>query len=628
MKLTSGAVTDTGMVREINEDSFGVFEDVGLYIVADGMGGHAAGEVASKMAVETVGEIVRKDVLGKSSGTKTIDPEVGAGLLKGAVTEANTRIFAHQEKNESAAGMGTTLVSMLSLDDCFVIAHVGDSRLYQIRSGQTLQVTEDHSLVAEQLRMKLITEEEALTHKYRNVVTRSLGPMNEVEVDLKVVQPCDGDIFLLCSDGLSGLVQAEDLAEIVIEDGDLDAICEQLVKLANDRGGNDNITVVLVRVEEGGLSPDASRSDTLILKNDDVSGTEDTAGAEDLFSTDPDGGGGSGVLLQLILCICISVVVLGLYSHNRQAFVPTIKPPPEDQPISDAGDLTAETSEAKGDVSVVEDLPVSTRALRKTKELYGRYNWFCMKGGLYYPERVLALKANMEKLASLLNDGDFDGGLAWCDEIETEINDLAEAYAEFQGPEVTANLSRQFYSYDSVLEHIPESSVPRYMSFAAEVFVSRERREAEEARAKLLEEDENASIVVATNESGETTYHVVSSYFAHEEYAHNVARSLAYGTGKTFRTLAIVQGRLCAAEMRVLLGVFDETENAEALLNKIKDVCVAQVFEHTLPKGDTAKLLVSDPINPAGFPDDAIRQLERDTGLPATYTIPRFLGLD
>lgn len=242
MLLRSAARTDVGRRRSANEDCFAVASKLGLYLVADGMGGHAAGEVASLLASETV-----------TAALKAVDSPTAAltDKLRHAVAAANRAIFARVQEKPELAGMGTTVVALLADCERVALAHVGDSRAYLVRDGRIRQLTRDHSMVAELVRRHEISAQDALMHPQRHVLTRALGVRRRVEVDLIEMALAGGDVLVLCSDGLTGPVRDEEIANEVDRTHDLEEVCGRLVDLANSRGGDDNITVVCVRTENG-----------------------------------------------------------------------------------------------------------------------------------------------------------------------------------------------------------------------------------------------------------------------------------------------------------------------------------------------------------------------------------------
>lgn len=251
-KITIAGRTDTGRVREHNEDSIGQDPELGLLVLADGMGGLKAGEVASAMAVEVVTrELV--DVL-RSLDPGQSDDDTGYALeslaVGRAVVRANETIFQVAQSQPQCAGMGTTLVVLLFYDDRLTVAHVGDSRMYRLRDGEFEQITLDHSLVQELVNRGFYTPEEAREATHKNIVTRALGIGEDVEYDLLEEVALPGDTFLLCSDGLNDMVDDPTIRAILLENQDnLDAAADRLVGAANDNGGRDNVSVLLARVD-------------------------------------------------------------------------------------------------------------------------------------------------------------------------------------------------------------------------------------------------------------------------------------------------------------------------------------------------------------------------------------------
>jgi protein phosphatase len=243
MILTAAARTDVGLRRTVNEDCFALASDLGLYLVADGMGGHTAGQLASRLA--TAGTVAALRRVQDAQATLT-------EKLRYCVAAANRQVFDTAEAKPELAGMGTTLVALLAGPGRVALAHVGDSRAYLIRGARIRQLTDDHSLVAELVRRREITANAARGHPHRHVLTRALGVRRAVEADLAELTPTPGDVMVLCSDGLTGLVDDADIASEVAGAPDLEHVCERLVGIANDRGGEDNITVVIVRWGETG----------------------------------------------------------------------------------------------------------------------------------------------------------------------------------------------------------------------------------------------------------------------------------------------------------------------------------------------------------------------------------------
>ena len=246
-------LTDVGKVREHNEDDIGAEPDIGLWVLADGMGGYNAGEVASGIAVKTIIDLVIESC--KREVRNEIEPETGymrqTIVLRDAITRANKIIHQTAQSQPQCEGMGTTLVACMFYDDRVSIAHVGDSRLYRMRENRFEQITMDHSLLQELVDRGFYSPEEAQRSTNRNYVTRALGVDLNVEVEVQEVEAQKGDYFLMCSDGLPDMVEDEDIhLTINTFNNDIDTIGEQLIKLTNDNGGRDNVSVILVRVSE------------------------------------------------------------------------------------------------------------------------------------------------------------------------------------------------------------------------------------------------------------------------------------------------------------------------------------------------------------------------------------------
>jgi serine/threonine protein phosphatase PrpC len=237
--LRVGSLTDIGKVREINQDCYAVVPERGVFIVADGMGGHAAGEKASQTAVQ----IIRDRLLSINDG------EYGGsllGVLQASIQEANREIISSSLEDASMRGMGTTATVVMTRSDQLYVGHVGDSRAYLVRNRRIDQITDDHSIVAQLVRARAITPQEAARHPYRNVITRCLGMQADVEADTQQRELRVGDRLLICSDGLSGLVSDDEMLQALLNSTDPQTTCQELVNLALERGGSDNITVVLI----------------------------------------------------------------------------------------------------------------------------------------------------------------------------------------------------------------------------------------------------------------------------------------------------------------------------------------------------------------------------------------------
>jgi serine/threonine protein phosphatase PrpC len=242
MRFSCAARTDVGVVRSGNEDTYLMVSERGLFVVADGMGGHAAGEVASDMAARIVAEEYRP-VRGMS------DDELMAQMV-GAIRSANGAIFKRTIQEQDKRGMGTTATVLALLPRRYLIGQVGDSRAYILRGGVLTQLTKDHSYVQEQVDAGRLSPEEARVHPYANVITRCVGSNGDVVPDLFLGTLEAGDLLLLASDGLTGMLEDEDLRVVMASGDSLETMVDRLIADANRRGGLDNITVVLVQIEE------------------------------------------------------------------------------------------------------------------------------------------------------------------------------------------------------------------------------------------------------------------------------------------------------------------------------------------------------------------------------------------
>ena len=241
MKINVAGDTDVGVIRDHNEDSFSIDKDQSLLIMADGMGGHAAGEVASTAAVESINQ----DVVSKIQEVQEGDEGAYGKILKDAVKSANRMIFQMAEDEPAKKGMGTTVTAMLIKGESYIISHVGDSRAYLIRDGGITQMTKDHSLVQEMIDGGTLSPEDARHHPERNIVTRCVGINTDVEVDIYTGILREGDRVLLCCDGLSGPVEDSDILRAILDSGNPSAVCRQLISMANQNGGHDNVTAIL-----------------------------------------------------------------------------------------------------------------------------------------------------------------------------------------------------------------------------------------------------------------------------------------------------------------------------------------------------------------------------------------------
>jgi protein phosphatase len=250
VKLLYAARTDVGMIRSGNEDNFtvDVTEARGIFIVADGMGGHAAGEVASEMAVQ----IVQREL----APTDDLDGEGIVKLVAGALRKANRAIHDRTLTEVDKQGMGTTASVLLLTGTRYIIGQIGDSRVYLLRDGQFSQITKDHSYVQEQVDAGFLTPEQARYHPYSNVITRCVGASSEVEPDIYRGEARVGDLYLVASDGLTGMVDDRRLAQLLASRAEPDRKVQSLIAEANGRGGLDNITAIIVQVLDLGAASD------------------------------------------------------------------------------------------------------------------------------------------------------------------------------------------------------------------------------------------------------------------------------------------------------------------------------------------------------------------------------------
>ena len=253
MRIASGGVTDVGRVRTNNEDCYKIVEPLNLFVLSDGMGGEAHGEIASAMAVETVVKHcldIEANPAAKVVGPVQPNWSARTKRLSTAIHLANKNIFKSAEKNPDQHGMGATLTAVWIDGAKLSIAHVGDSRAYLLRGGSLLQLTRDHSLVAEQVRRGILTSAEAEESDMQSVLLRALGAQAEIEVDVEEHTLFPRDVLLLCSDGLTRMVTDPEIAGTLQAETNTGQAAENLVALANERGGPDNITVVIVRLEK------------------------------------------------------------------------------------------------------------------------------------------------------------------------------------------------------------------------------------------------------------------------------------------------------------------------------------------------------------------------------------------
>lgn len=239
MQWKIAGLTDVGCVRTNNEDAIGWSLEQGWAVLADGMGGHQAGEVASQMAI---------DVLSEHLSQNDIEQRSESGLAD-AVQDANLKIFERAQNDVSKQGMGTTIVALCVNNDNVIAANVGDSRLYKYANNQLTQMSSDHSLVQEMVDMGVMTPEEALVSTQRNIITRALGLGDSIQVDTWSWPLADNELFLICSDGITDVMIDSDIESVLLQENDLDKIPSLLVEQAKEKGGPDNISVVLMKFE-------------------------------------------------------------------------------------------------------------------------------------------------------------------------------------------------------------------------------------------------------------------------------------------------------------------------------------------------------------------------------------------
>jgi protein phosphatase len=250
LRIEVAGQTDVGRKRTHNEDNFAIMAEYGLYVVADGMGGHASGEIASKMAVDTLHEFFAATADDpERTWPYKMDRAKGyeENRLVTGIKLCNLRIYEQAQRNSRQRGMGTTIATLFAVEDGVYIAHVGDSRVYRIRNEQIDQLTEDHSLLNDYKKMKKLTDEEIANFPHKNVIVRALGMKDTVKVDTRFESPRAGDAMLLCSDGLCGPLSDQQMLDILRSAPDLPSASNLLIQAANENGGPDNITCVIAR---------------------------------------------------------------------------------------------------------------------------------------------------------------------------------------------------------------------------------------------------------------------------------------------------------------------------------------------------------------------------------------------
>lgn len=256
MHIRASGITDAGLKREQNEDSYSIEQSIGLYVVADGMGGHLAGEVASRVAVEIIGKGFRRWLENATSEEQLFaapDPSLSTtgNYILSSILLANRVVHEMALENEQYHGMGTTAVVLLARPDLVVAANVGDSRIYLVHNGGIERLSRDHTIVSEQVEMGMMTEEEAATSPLRHILTRNLGSSEEVEPEVFELVPSDRDRFILCSDGLTDLVREEEMLRMTLSAETPDQLCRVLLDTVLERGAHDNTTIVAVFLEPG-----------------------------------------------------------------------------------------------------------------------------------------------------------------------------------------------------------------------------------------------------------------------------------------------------------------------------------------------------------------------------------------
>jgi len=259
LRAKAVGLSDVGMVRSHNEDCFHIDPALQIFVVADGMGGHSHGEIASRIAVESILDFVRETADHDKTWPFVYDARLQrhSNRLRAAVRIAHDRVLRAIRHDGNLQGMGTTVVGLLLSGAVAAVAHVGDSRAYRLRGDRLELLTQDHTWVNEQVVAGHLSEEQARTHPLKNVVTRALGGDADVVVDIRECEVKEGDLFLLCSDGLTTMLSDAEIRDQLRSDGGLDSLCRGLVRAANARGGLDNVTVLLARAGSGEESAEA-----------------------------------------------------------------------------------------------------------------------------------------------------------------------------------------------------------------------------------------------------------------------------------------------------------------------------------------------------------------------------------
>jgi len=263
LQVKSAGISDVGLKREGNEDSYSIEDSLGLYIVADGMGGHVAGEVASRIAVEMINKSFKKWVTEKASedelfGTPDSSLSLLGNYVLSSIRLANKVVYEMALEHKEYHGMGTTVVMIVITPELMIAANVGDSRLYMLRDGELERLSKDHTIVAEQVELGMMTKEEAENSPMRHILTRNFGSSEDVAPDIFEIEPSDNDRFILCSDGLTDLVKDDELMIIVQEEDNPESICRKLLDTVLRRGAHDNTTIISIFLSDLGRSKKAT----------------------------------------------------------------------------------------------------------------------------------------------------------------------------------------------------------------------------------------------------------------------------------------------------------------------------------------------------------------------------------
>ncbi len=253
MHARSSGLSDVGVIRSHNEDCFEIDPENQVFVVADGMGGHSHGEIASRITVDSIRDFVLRTADADATLPFELDTHLGrhGNRIRAAIRVAHDQVLKAIRQDSSLHGMGTTVVGLLLDGNSIAVAHVGDSRAYRLRNGRFELLTQDHTWVNEQVVAGFLSEEQARSHPLKNVVTRALGGDTDVEIDVQEYPVELGDLFLLCSDGLTTMLTDDEILSRLDAEGSLEESCSRLVRDANSRGGYDNVSVVLVRIEDG-----------------------------------------------------------------------------------------------------------------------------------------------------------------------------------------------------------------------------------------------------------------------------------------------------------------------------------------------------------------------------------------